>query len=336
MTPAAPSWSRGVRIAGSGLYLPERVLTNRDLESMMDTSDEWIVQRTGIRERRMVGADEGTADIAAHALRAALDDAGRAVTDLDMVVIATVCPDMPCPSTACQVIDKLGGGPVAAFDITAACSGFVYALNLAETMVRAGHQHRVGIVGAEVLSRWMDYSTQGRSTAILFGDAAGAVVIEAADDPRLGCIAQVMRAKGEAWRDLYMPHCRANFPEGDYEPHKEGVMQMEGRRIFKFAVGTFADLIQECLDKAGLRPEDVDQFICHQSNVRILDAARERFGLPQDKLYVNIDRYGNTSAASVPLCLRELMDQGKVGPGQKIMFVAFGGGLTWTASLWQL
>ncbi len=343
--PRTPSRPRpvpqvGVRIAGSGSFLPERKLTNADLERLMDTSDEWILQRTGIRERRMIDPAKGesTYTMSAAALRRALADAKMAPTEIDLLIEATVCAEMPCPSTACRVAQAVGLGTAPAFDITAACCGFVYGLNLAHDLIMAGTYRTVAVIGAETLTQYMDYTTEGRGTAILFGDAAGAAILRATDDTSRGILAQVMHAEGSGWKDLYIPRkLERDVPPGvDASKHKCNIMYMNGREVFKFAVTTFQELIAQTLDKAGLKAEQVDHYICHQSNARILEAARERFGLPREKLYVNIDRVGNTSAASVPVCLDELRKSGRVKDGQIAMFVAFGGGLTWASSLWQL
>ncbi len=233
-------------------------------------------------------------------------------------------------------MENLGGGNAAALDLTAACSGWVYGLNLAQSMVSSGAHQRVLVIGAEHLTKVVERSTRGRGVSILFGDGAGAAVLTADADPSLGVIAQRMYSDGSGWRELYIPRDERDFPEGEYEEWKVGLMQMNGRAVFKFAVKTFCELIKDTLDAAKLDASEVDMFICHQSNIRILEAARERFGLPEDKLYINIDRYGNTSAASVPICLDELRKADRVKAGQKVMFVAFGGGLTWASSLWQL
>lgn len=336
---AAPRGAAGVRIAGTGSYLPERRLTNADLVGMMDTSDEWIVQRTGIHERRMIdpARGEGTTFNATRALERALADAGLPARELELVIVATVTGEMVCPSTACRVAAAVGAAGAAAFDLSAACSGFVYGLNIAHEFLRAGRHRAVAVVGADTLTPLMEYSTKGRGVAILFGDAAGAAVLRATDDPRSGILAQVMHADGSSWHELYIPQKESDHPPGvDPASRPVGKMHMNGREIFKFAVGTFPRLIQETLDQAGLRPEDVDQYICHQSNARILEAARERFGLPREKMYVNIDRVGNTSAGSIPVCLDELRRAGTVREGQVVMFVAFGAGLTWASSLWRL
>ena len=329
----------GVRIAGTGSYLPERRLTNADLEKVMDTTDEWIVQRTGIRERRIVDRAKGesTTVIAAGALRRALADAGVQASDLDMVIVATVSMEMTCPTTSCLVARDLGAGTAGAMDITAACCGFVYSVNVAHDLIRGGSYRTIGVVGCDILSSLMDYSSAGRGISILFGDAAGAAVLRATDDTSKGILAQSMHADGTGWHHLYIPRALTDFPPGvEPDPKKLGLMQMNGREVFKFAVSKFSDLIAETLEKAGLTSADVDHYVCHQSNARILEAARERFGLPPEKLYVNIHRVGNTSSGSVPVCLDELRGAGRIKEGQRVMLVAFGGGLTWAASLWQL
>jgi 3-oxoacyl-[acyl-carrier-protein] synthase-3 len=244
---------------------------------------------------------------------------------------------MPCPPSACLVSNLLGAGRAGAFDVNGACCGFVFSLNLAHDLIKGGAYRTIGLIGADTLSIHMQYSTAGRGTAILFGDAAGAVVLRATDDTGLGLLAQSMHAEGKGWKDIYIPRSDRDFAPGvTPDPQAINHVQMNGAAVFKFAVTTFSNLIQETLDKAKIGADQVDMYVCHQSNARILQSARERFGLPEDKLYVNIDRVGNTVAASVPLCLDELAAQGRVRPGMKIMCVAFGGGLTWGSSLWQL
>lgn len=329
----------GVRIAGSGLALPSKLLTNADLERMMDTSDEWIVQRTGIRQRYIIDKDKGesTWSLSAAALRNACRDASVDPASLDLVIVATMTPEMSCPASACRVAAAVGAGHAGAWDLSAACSGFVYGLNVADALIRSGAYRTIGLVGADTLSIYMDYSTAGRGTSIIFGDAAGAAVITADPDRRLGVLAQAMHSDGQGWKDIYVPEQNRDFPEGVApDPAKIGFVQMNGATVFKFAVGTFPEVIAQTLDKARLKASDVDVYVCHQSNARILQAARERFGLAEDKLYINIERYGNTVGASVPLCLHELRAAGRIKPGMKVMFVAFGGGLTWGASLWQV
>ncbi len=333
--------NRGVRIVGTGSALPSKVVTNQDLEKIMDTSDEWIVQRTGIRTRYRIDREKGesTAQLAAAALKGALTQARLTPDDLDLIICATMTPEMACPASACMVAERLKAGRAGAFDLNAACSGFVFSMNVAHDLIRMGGYRTIGVVGSDCLSTLMDYSTAGRGTAIIFGDAAGAAVLQAADDPSFGVVAQSMHCAGEGWKEIYVPECPQDFPPGvACDPGKYGRVQMNGAGVFKFAVGTFPELIEQTLTQAGLKPDDIDMFVCHQSNARILGAARERFGVPEHKLYVNIDRLGNTVAASVPLCLDELVRAGRItlGSGQRIMMLAFGGGLTWGASLWRV
>lgn len=331
--------SIGVEIVGTGSYLPEGRLTNFDLEKVMDTTDEWIVQRTGISARRICDPAKGenAITLSAEALRRALTSAEMQASDLEMIIVCTVSMEMTCPSTAAQVAGVVGATSPGTFDLTSACAGFVYGLNVAHGFVRSGGCSNVAVIGCDVLSRLAQYNTEGRGVAILFGDGAGAAIIRATPDTTKGLLSQSMHSDPAGWKHLFIPRKRDHFPE-DYDSEGKLLdkMYMNGREVFKFAVGTFSTLIQETLDKAGLKPEDVDQYVCHQSNARILEAARERFGIPREKLYVNIDRYGNTSAGSVPICLDELRRAGTVKPGQVVLFIAFGGGLTWSSSLWQL
>ncbi len=329
----------GVRIAGSGMCVPDRVLSNADLESMMDTSDEWIVQRTGIRERRIADREnkgETARTLATEALRRAVANAKLDPTDLDAIIVATVTPDMACPPTASRVAADIGATGCPGWDLNAACTSFVFALNSANALVRSGLASTVGVIGTDMLSRHMRYDTKGRATAILFGDAAGALVVKATDDTTRGVLAQSMHSDGSRWDELYIPRHADEITSGEQDPELIDTLLMNGRSVFKFAVSTFGDLIQETLDQAGVTADQVDHFVCHQSNARILASARDRFGIPEDKLLVNIDRYGNTVSASVPVVFQELVDAGKVKEGQLAMFLAFGGGLTWGSSLWRL
>jgi 3-oxoacyl-[acyl-carrier-protein] synthase-3 len=329
----------GVRIAGTGSALPSRTLSNADLEKVMDTTDEWIVQRTGIRTRYIADPTKGecTRTLSTQALQAALSSAHLRGPDLDLIIVTTMTPEMSCPPTACLVAADVGAGTAGAFDLNGACCGFVYSMNVAHALIRSGDYRTIAVVGADTLSSLMDYSTSGRGTAIIFGDAAAAAIFKATDDTSKGILAQTMHADGNGWKEIYVPERARNFPAGvEPDPAKHGRVQMNGGSVFKFAVGTFPALIEETLKKADLKAADIDMYVCHQSNQRILHAARDRFGLTEDKLYVNIDRVGNTVAASVPLCLDELIKAGRIKPGQKVMFVAFGAGLTWSSSLWQL
>ncbi len=327
----------GVRIAGVGSAVPDRSLTNADLEKLMDTTDEWIVQRTGIRERRVVdqGA-EGTFTLSRDALRRALDDAGMNARDLDQIIVATVTAEMTCPSTACRISAELGASPAGAFDLVAACSGFVYGINVADAMMRAGHCRSIAVIGCDAMSTVIDYSE--RSVSILFGDAAGAVVLTREDnDPTVGCIYSSTQADGSMWESLYMPRRSQEIPLKDIDnPIKLGCLRMNGREIYRFAVTKFREVIQEALDVTGLGVDQISQFVCHQSNLRILENAKQKLGLPDDKVHINIDRYGNSSAGSVPLCFDQLWRAGKIRRGDHVLFVAFGGGLTWAVSVWKI
>ncbi len=329
----------GVEIAGTGSALPRRVVTNQDLEKLMDTSDEWIVQRTGIHERRIrdEAAGETTASMAAQATRRAMEAAGVRPGELDLIVCGTMTPEMPTPSVSCTVADRVGAGQIAAMDLNAACSGFVYSMNVAHALITSAGYRCVAVIGADTITRHCDFSTYGRGVAVLFGDGAGACVLRAGGDRTKGLIAQAMHSDGGGARHLYIPRAERDFFDpAEYDERKLGCVQMHGPAVFKFAVGTFPRLIEETLDKAGLTPEQVDHYVCHQSNARILAAARERFGLPEEKMHINIGSFGNTVGASVPLILDQQTRAGKIRPGQRVMFLAFGAGLTWASSLWQL
>ncbi|RLE24728.1 MAG: 3-oxoacyl-ACP synthase [Actinobacteria bacterium] len=334
--PALPNL--GVTIAGVGSAVPGRVLSNKDLEDVMETSDEWIAQRTGIRERRVhTPGNETNASLGADALRAAMADANTDATELDLVITATMTADMPTPSASCLITHSIGAGNIGAFDLNAACSGFVFGINVAHGMIRNGMARTIGLVGVDIVTKFLDYSTFGRGASILFGDAAGAVILKVTDDTSKGLIAQAMHSDGGGSKHLFVPTCTADFfNRDDADERKLCKVQMNGQAVFRFAVTKFPMLIAETLEKASLSSDDVDHYICHQSNMRILTAARERFGLPEEKLHINVDRFGNTVAASVPLVLDELTKAGRIHEGQKVMFLGFGAGLTWGSSLWQL
>jgi 3-oxoacyl-[acyl-carrier-protein] synthase-3 len=257
-------------------------------------------------------------------------------TDLDLILVGTMTPECPTPSVACNVAHRIGAGQIGAMDLNAACSGFVFSLNLAHDLIRGGSYRTVAVVGADCITRHCDMTTYGRAVSVLFGDAAGAVVVQATDDASKGILAQAMHSDGGGARHLFIPSHMSDFPEGiTGEERQLNCIQMNGQAVFKFAVTTFPKLIEQTLDMANVLAEDVDHYVCHQSNLRILDAARERFGLGPEKLHVNISKYGNTVGASVPLVLDDLAKAGRIKPGQKVMFLAFGAGLTWGSSLWQ-
>lgn len=323
---------RHAAITGWGRYLPERVLSNADLSRMVETNDEWIVSRTGIRERRIAAPHETTSTMATAAARDALCAARLAPADIELIVVATATPDHFFPSTACLVQHQLGvPTTAAAFDLGAACAGFVYALGTAAQFIRAGTYRRVLVIGSETLSRFTDYTD--RKTCILFGDGAGAVVLEACDAER-GPLSLVLHSDGGGGPLLGIPGLGAAQPASPEVLAAGGqYMRMDGGEVFKFAVRAMADAAAEATEAAGLAPGDVDMLVPHQANLRIIDAAAKRLDLPRERVWVNIDRFGNTSAASIPICLSEAADAGALRDGMNLVLVAFGGGLSWGASV---
>ncbi|HEX7113070.1 MAG TPA: beta-ketoacyl-ACP synthase III [Mizugakiibacter sp.] len=316
------------RIIGTGSYLPERVVTNADLEKLVETSDEWIRSRTGIRERRMAADGETTGDLAFYAATHAMNAAGVKATDLDMIVLGTTTPDLIFPSTACLLQHRLGANGCAALDVNAACSGFLYALGVANAFIRSGQAKRILVVGAETLTRMLDWSD--RSTCVLFGDGAGAVVLEASDEP--GILTTKLHADGGYKHLLYNPvGVSAGF---QLEEKNAGVrVLMTGNEVFKVAVKTLDRIVGETLEAAGMHESQVDWLIPHQANLRIIEATAKRLGLPMERVIVTVDRHGNTSSGSVPLALDEAVRSGKVQRGQTVLLEAFGGGFTWASAL---
>ena len=332
-----PQAGRGIRIAGTGSSTPDQTLSNFDLEKILDTSDEWIQQRTGIKTRRVVdqSTGAGTISLACESLANAVEDSGIDPKELDLVICASVTQEMPCPSAACRAAFHVGATNAAAFDLGAACSGFVYGLNLADTLMRQGRYKNVAVIGADAMSTVLDYDD--RSVSILFGDASGAVVLQADEDPGRGCVYQSMGADASNWQCLYLPRRQIDVPEQDKDnPIKLGCLRMNGREVFKFAVKKFLEVIQDAVKQSGIEIDEISQLVCHQSNLRIIESAREKLGLEKDRVYVNIDRVGNSSAGSIPLCLDELNKAGKIKEGEHVLFVAFGGGLTWASSVWRV
>jgi 3-oxoacyl-[acyl-carrier-protein] synthase-3 len=323
----------GVRIAGVGHHVPAKVLTNADLEKMFETSDEWIVTRTGMKERHIAAPGEPTSDIAVAAARNALADAGLAATDLDCIIVATVTPDYAFPATACIVGAKLGIQGVPGFDMEIACSGFIYGLTVASSMIRTGVFKRILLIGAEELSRLVNYDD--RNTAVLFGDGAGAVVLEAsAVNSFLG---SELGADGSNPSDLYLPvgGTGAARMTADDIACKRDTITMNGREVFKFAVTKMIAATTHALESAGLTPADIAWVIPHQANKRIIEAASKRLDIPSERVIINIERYGNTSAASIPIALSETSAGGKLKDGDVLLFVGFGGGLSWGAVAWR-
>ena len=316
------------RVLGTGSYVPEKVLTNAELESMVETSDEWISTRTGIRERR-VAVDESTSDMAARAAKAALKSSGVSPKDIDLIVVGTVTPEMAFPSTACSVQSQLGiRAGAAAFDVSAACSGFLYALDIADKYIKAGGVKKALVIGVDRFSQILDW--KDRSTCVLFGDGAGAVVLSAEKGSK-GVLSTHIHSDGKQWDMLY---CKSGLPPSPFEKKdsEPAFLKMSGNETFKIAVRTMGQAIKEVLDDTGIKPEDIALLIPHQANLRIIDATRERLGLPEDRVFTNLDRFGNTSAGSIPLALDQAVEQGRVKEGDIVLFVAFGGGLTWASA----
>lgn len=319
------------RIVGTGAYLPERVLTNRDLEKTLDTSDEWIVSRTGIRQRHIAGDGEFTSDLATLAARRALEMAGLSAADIDLILVATVTGDFSWPATACLVQSQLGAHRAFAFDLSAACSGFVYGLATADSYLRSGNARRVLVIGAEIFSRIVDWTD--RTTCILFGDGAGAVVLEACDGDR-GILSSHLHTDGSQWELLYQLGSGSRNPSCGQEgkrclPH----IHMQGNEVFKVAVRAMCEAAEEALIANVVDVGQLAYLIPHQANRRILEATARRLGLSPDKLVMNLDRVGNTSGASIPLALDELNRCGGLNPDDLILFDAFGGGFAWGSVL---
>ena len=322
-------------IAGVGAAVPERVMTNADFEKILDTSDEWITQRTGIKERRILSDGQTTGTLATDAARKAMADAGVEGTDLDLIICATITPEMPFPATACFVQDALGATDVPCFDLSAACSGFLYALATGATFVESGKYKRVLVIGADAISRMTDYSDRG--SCILFGDGAGAVVLEPTTDPDRGILYNVLHANGGGWDYIHVPGCGSRHPTTEQTVNdRMHFVKMRGRDVYKFAVEKMQWLLADCMAHAVLTPGDIDLVVTHQVNVRIIKSAAEKNNFPLEKVYMNIERFGNTSGASVPLAFAEARDAGRIGAGSTVLLVAFGAGLTWAGSLIKL
>ena len=333
---SAPDVRLRAHVTGWGRYVPDQVLTNKDLERMVDTNDEWIVTRTGIRARRVAAAHETTASMGAVAGLRAIRAAGIDPKDIDLILLATLTPDYWMPSTAALVKEAIGNEKAAAMDVAAACSGFVYAFSTAQAYVTAGLAKHVLVIGAELLTRFLDYSD--RSTCILFGDGAGAVVVSASEEPG-GALGVELTTDPEGAYMIWLPAGGAKSPPSrETVARGEHYIRMEGRETYRFATRTLASTALESIRKAGLEPDDVSLFIPHQANIRIIEAVAKGLNLPMERMFTNVDRYGNTSAASVPIALAEAVNEGRVAVGDNITIVDFGAGFTsgaatieWTA-----
>jgi 3-oxoacyl-[acyl-carrier-protein] synthase-3 len=322
---------RSAVITGTGMSVPDRVLTNHDLERMVDTSDEWIVARTGIRERRIAAQGDSLSQYGIEAGRRALEAAGVEPQDVDLIVLATVTPDMPIPATACTIQHALGCHRAPAFDISAGCSGFLYAQSVAKQYLITGRFRHVLVIGAELLSKYLDW--EDRTTCVIFADGAGAIVMSAGEAPR-GVLSNAMHTDGSMVNYICMPGGGALHPPGQAMlDQRLQFIQMRGNETFKTAVRSLEDVSREVLDLAGLTAADVDWFVPHQANRRIIDAVAERLEIPQERCYVNIERYGNTSSASIPIALDEAVRSGRIRRDHIVLMGAFGAGLTWGASV---
>ncbi len=318
-------------LSGTGRSVPERILTNADLEKIVDTSDEWITTRTGIKERRIAADDEALSKFASEAGRLALEAAGVPAEDVGLLVLATVTPDMPIPATACKIQQDLGCVNACAFDLAAGCSGFIYAQSVAKQFVLSGRCEHALVIGAELLSKYIDWTD--RTTCVIFADGAGAALLSAGSPPR-GVLASAMHSDGSMVDFISMPGGGTLHPPSqamiDERLH---FIKMKGNETFKMAVRCIEEVCREVLDQAGLTPDDVDWFIPHQANARIITAVGKRLGMNDERCYINIDRYGNTSSASIPIALDEVVREGKIEQGQIVLMAAFGAGLTWAASV---
>ena len=324
---------RFAHITGWGMAVPDKVLTNDDLAKMVDTNDEWIVSRTGIRERRIAGSDQSTASLASDAAMRALEVANVHPGDLDMIILSTCSPEYVFPATACLVQDQIGAGKAGAFDLLAACTGFVYALNLGSQAIKSNGAENVLIIGSETLSRAVNW--KDRDTCILFGDGAGAFVLQASDEPG-GILSTVMRSDGSGADLLSVPGGGSRHPTS-MQTIYDGLhyIQMNGREVFRFATRVMAEATLQTVESAQLTMDDIQLLIPHQANQRIIEAAARRLDYPMEQVMVNVDRYGNTSTASIPIATVEAFEQGRLKPGDKTVMVAFGSGLTWGAALVQ-
>lgn len=320
-----------VSITGIGSYLPRKILTNYDLEKMIDTTNDWIIQRTGIKERRIIENGVTTSDLATKASLKAMKDAKVSPKDLDMIITSTITPDHFFPSTSCYIQQKIGATRASAFDILAACAGFIYAISIGQSFVNSGAAKTVLVVGAECLSKITDY--KDRTTCVLFGDGAGAVILQKSGKKHQ-ILYTNLAADGSQADVLIMPGGGARNPASLESVQKRmHYIQFKGKEVFKLAINNITKLIIETAKKNNLKPKDIDLIIPHQSNLRIIEATMQKLGLPMEKAFVNIDKYGNTSSASIPIAIDEARKAGRLRKGNIVMLVAFGGGLTWGSSL---
>ncbi len=333
--PTVQTPKRRAVLAGTGSFLPEKTLTNEDLTKIVDTNDEWITSRTGIKTRHVVSDGETTATMAAEAARRALADAGMAPEELELIVLGTITPEMVFPSTACFVQDMIGAKNAWAFDISAACSGFVYGLSIAQQFVSSGQYKNAMVIGAETLTRITNY--EDRASCILFGDGAGAAILKSANEGPQGVMYSTSFSDGSGWTSLNCKAYGSRNPVGTPIDDPSMIyMTINGREVYQTAVRRIVELVNECLEKCELGIDDIAMFIPHQMNARIIESVGKRLKLPDDRVFINIDKFGNTSAASIPIALDDCRHQGLLKSGDIILLVAFGGGLTWGANVLQV
>lgn len=322
-----------VKIIGTGSSVPDAILSNSDLEKMVETSDEWITSRTGIRERRIADENTASSDIAYEAAEKALKAAGVSPQQLDVIIVGTITPDFLFPSTGCVVQSLLGAKNAYAFDLMAGCSGFLYTLHVAQGIIKSGGAEKILAIGVDTLSKVTDF--EDRSTCILFGDGAGAAVLSASEEP--GILSSLLSSDGRDWDLLYVPAGGSRTPINEQTlKTRDQYIKMKGNDVFRVAVKSMESATINAIKEAGLEPGDIDLFVPHQANQRILEAVRKRLNFPEEKVFVNLDKYGNTSGASVPLALDEAIRQGRVKEGNLVLFAAFGAGFTWGASVVRL
>ena len=321
-------------ITGTGSAVPVKTLTNADFTKIVDTSDKWITTRTGIKVRHVVGEGETTATLSAEAARKALADADLDADDVELIIVATITPEMVFPSTACFVQDMIGAKNAWAFDLAAACSGFVYGLSIVQQFISTGRYRNAVVIGAETLTRITDYDD--RASCVLFGDGAGAVIVEASQKGPPGIIYSTSASDGSAWASLKCEAYGSRYPVSKpLDDPKKALMYINGREVYQLAIRRIVEIVNDCLEHCDLKAEDVKMYIPHQMNARIIESAAKRLNLSSDKVFLNIEKYGNTSAASIPIALDECYRQGKIDTGDIVLLVAFGGGLTWGANVIQ-
>ncbi len=321
----------GIAIVGTGSYLPEKILTNQELEKMVETSDEWIFSRTGIKERRIAAPGETTSDLGTEAAKRALEAANLTAEEIELIVVATITPDVVFPSTACYIQSKLGAKKAAALDIGAACTGFVYALSVARNLMLGNGYKNALVIGTEIMSRYINWTD--RNTCILFGDGAGAAVLQNGHDGR-GILYDYLASDGNAADLLYVPAGGTRQPlTPQAMEQKLNCMYMDGKEVYKFAVRVMGESLEHTLKVCNIQPDELTLMIPHQANIRIIKASADKFKIPMEKVYVNIDKYGNTSGASIGIALDEVVRSGRIKTGDVVILVAFGAGLTWGTSV---